>query len=80
MLNRITWSGLIVMAAAVLLYLGEVLTTFTRPALPWIACVGGVLFIGGIVLAIVHRFAATPAESERPPNPPTSEGMSKRFQ
>jgi hypothetical protein len=70
MLNRITWSGLIVMAAAVLLYLGEVLTTFTRPALPWIASVGGVLFVGGIVLAIVHRFATTSTEPEKTPSPP----------
>ena len=55
MLNRVTWGGLIVMAIAVLLYLGNVLTTFTRPMLPWIAAVGGVLFVGGVALAIAHR-------------------------
>jgi Na+/H+ antiporter NhaA len=55
MLNRVTWAGLIAMAIAVLLYLGGLLTTFTRPMLPWIAAVGGVLFIGGITLAIIHR-------------------------
>jgi hypothetical protein len=69
MLNRITWAGLIVMAAAVLLYLGEVLTSFTRPALPWIASVGGVLFLGGIAFAIAHRFGETPTVPEKPVEP-----------
>jgi hypothetical protein len=55
MLNRVTWAGLIAMAAAVLLYLGGLLTTFTRPMLPWIAGAGGLLFLGGITLAIMHR-------------------------
>lgn len=55
MLNRVTWAGLIVMTVAVLLYLGDVLTTFTRPMLSWIAAVGGVLFLGGIVLGVVRR-------------------------
>ena len=66
MLNRFAWAGLIVMAATVLLYLGEVLTTFTRPALPWLAAVGGVLFVGGIVLAIVHRLGAVPQDLDKP--------------
>jgi hypothetical protein len=54
------------MAATVLLYLGEVLTAFTRPALPWLAAVGGVLFVGGIVFAIAHRFSAPSTDTEKP--------------
>jgi hypothetical protein len=64
MLNRITWAGLITMTVSVLLYLGAILTTFTRPMLPWIAAAGGILFVGGVALAIFrrqHRDEANPS-------------------
>ena len=69
MLNRITWAGLIIMVAAVLLYLGAILTTFTRPMLSWIAAVGGVLFIGGVTLGIVRRGQTS---DNNPPGPKPS--------
>ncbi len=53
------------MTVAVLLYLGDVLTTFTRPMLPWIAAVGGVFFLAGVTLAIIHRGQNEPPKPMR---------------
>lgn len=54
-MNRILWAGLLVMAAAVLFYLGFLLTTFLRPMLTGVAIIGALLFIGGIAIEIVQR-------------------------
>ena len=54
-MNRILWAGLLVMAAAVLFYLGFLLTTFLRPMLTGVAIIGALLFIGGLAIEFVQR-------------------------
>lgn len=66
-MNKLAWIGMGVMVAAVLLYLGDLITDFARPALPWIAAVGGVLFVGGLALAWAHnKERAAPGLTEEP--------------
>ncbi|MBI5707692.1 MAG: hypothetical protein HZC36_11975 [Armatimonadetes bacterium] len=69
MLNRVSWIGLAIMAVAVLLYLGDIVTTYVRPMLPWIAAVGGVLFVGGVAYAIVHHWQDGQEEPLSPEGP-----------
>ncbi|MDR3691601.1 MAG: hypothetical protein P4L46_19640 [Fimbriimonas sp.] len=54
-MNRVLWSGLIVMATSVLLYLGYLVTTIARPMLTGVAAIGGLLFVAGCVLSFRNR-------------------------
>lgn len=48
--NRVIYGGILIIAAAALLYLGKLLTNFVGPILPWVTGVGVVLMLVGIFM------------------------------
>jgi hypothetical protein len=56
--NRAVYIATLVIAASALLYLGDLLTTYVRPMLPWTTGVGILLLLVGIFYEAQQRRAA----------------------
>jgi uncharacterized membrane protein YfcA len=66
--NKLLYLGLLVVAAAALIYIGAWLATYLLPAVPYAIAVGAVLIIVGLVLESKKKAAIAAADTT--PTPP----------